>query len=764
MSSLSISLSADASRALAEIAPAIQPAVVLNAACALLIKICTGQEDGLSGMDAPKDMAIRDWLRQSPSAEGVTCQVDDPFSTVGIEYEERTAGREFAQQTQDRLEYVVTELCRRLDQPVSGVDIVPASERHRLLVEWNRTAAEYPAEDCVHTQFERQAARTPGAVALAMKDRHVSYRDLDESSNRLARHLVELGVGSDVLVGVAMERSLDMVVAQLAIMKAGGAYVPLDPSYPQARLEQVIGDAQPLTILTQERISSRLPRTCLALSVDREAETISRHSAEPLGRRANAKDLAYVIYTSGSTGKPKGVMLEHRNVVSFFAAMDRVIGPEPGAVWLAVTSISFDISVLELFWTLARGFKVVLQGGEETPGAMETQSIAANIRQHGVTHLQCTPSLMRILISDRMSFQALRGLRKLLLGGEALPVSVAEEVLSVVPGGVYNMYGPTETTIWSTTYHVQPGRNPIPIGRPIANTQTYVLDERRMPVPIGGIGELYIAGAGVARGYLNRPELTAERFVPVPFPESPGGRMYRTGDTARFLPDGNIEYLGRADSQVKLRGFRIELGEIETVLEHRPEVKQAVVMVREDRPGDQRLVAYVVPEGGHRLSSPDLGAYLQENLPVYMQPSAFVIMQSLPLTANGKTDRKALPAPETSTPPAAPVSGSEATELEQKLVEIWKDALDTDNIGVGDNYFDMGAHSLIVADVYMKIKDLLGAEFPLVTMFQYPTIRNLAAHLTQKNEETAPIEAPSGRAMARQESMRRRIDRRTRTV
>ncbi len=472
------------------------------------------------------------------------------------------------------------------------------------VLEWNRTEADYPRLSTIAELFIEQAARTPDAIAVVAKDRRLSYRELDERSDRLARHLQALGVKPDTLVGVAMGRSETLVVSLLAILKAGGAYVPLDTAHPKERLSLVIEDSGMKVLLTTAEARQKLPLELSGITVvDAEDSGLSAHNSGAVVTNAESHHLAYVIYTSGSTGKPKGVMVENRNVANFFTGMDRAIGYGPG-VWLAVTSFSFDISVLELLWTLTRGFMVVVHGDE---GA---STIADEISRDGVTHLQMTPSLARMLALDARVFAALGELKQMLLGGEAVPASIIELLRQVFKGEIYNMYGPTETTIWSTTYRVGEPEKTVSIGRPIANTQIYLLDAELQPVPVGEIGELFIGGDGVARGYWNHSDLTAERFLLIP--SLSDQRIYRTGDLARYLPDGNIEFLGRADFQIKLRGHRIEPGEIEDLLEHCAGVRQAVVVAREDREGDKRLVAYLVAESSEAETAGALRSALQD--------------------------------------------------------------------------------------------------------------------------------------------------------
>lgn len=609
-------------------------------------------------------------------------------------------------------------------------------------VDWNDTEVDYPQNWTIAQLFEAQATLRPEEIAIIFGDQRLSYRELNAHANQLARHLQSCGVGTETLVGVAIERSPEMMIALLAILKAGGAYVPLDPSYPSLRIALMIEDSGTPVILTTGRTQHRLPTTAArVIAIDRERDAIARHSADPLPSSNAASNLAYVIYTSGSTGKPKGVMIEQRNVVNFFEGMDRAIGPEPG-VWLAVTSISFDISVLELFWTLTRGFTVVIHG-DEGP-----QTIPSEIAQHQVTHLQCTPSLARMLSLDSRSLSELGKLRKLFLGGEALPSSLVGQLRHVFHGEMYNMYGPTETTIWSTTYRIREDLKNIPIGRPIANTQVYVLDSNYKPVPQGKVGDLYIGGAGVVRGYWKRQELTAERFLADPF--RMGNRIYRTGDIARFLPDGNLEFLGRADFQIKLRGFRIELAEIEILLEQQPGVQQAVMMVREDKSGDTRLVAYIVRRSDQAVTASSLLAVIEAKLPEYMVPSSFVFLEKLPLTANGKIDRNALPAPSMQNQTSERTDENPRNEIERLISQVWKEALGVDHVGLRDNFFDMGAHSLMVAEVHAQLQQLLGREISLVDLFEFPTVSALARHLGGEQEKRPASNRAQRRLAARQ--------------
>ena len=579
--------------------------------------------------------------------------------------------------------------------------------------------------------FACQAARTPNQIALIAGSHRVTYRELDQRSDALAVHLQSLGIGPGKLVGIAMERSATLLVSLLAVLKAGGAYVPLDPAYPAERLAWIIDDSGISILLTTTktgldiRSSSTRLHLVFADQVDPPALSPATH------RAAAANDLAYVIYTSGSTGKPKGVMIEHRNVVNLFHAFDMVLASEPG-VWLAVTSISFDISVLELFWTLTRGFTVVLSSGNDS------DELAGEITRFRVTHLQMTPTLARMLTLNAEAFAAIGSIRQILLGGEAVPASLIRKLREHCHGQIFNVYGPTETTVWSTAYLVTEIGTTVSIGRPILNTEIHLLASSQRSVPVGEVGELYIGGHGVARGYWNRPELTAERFLTLP--AISGSRLYRTGDLARLLPDGNIEFLGRSDYQIKLRGHRIEPAEIECALEQCPGVRQAVVLLRDDN-CDQRLVAFLVPAG----EAPDVNAgsplrrALESRLPEYMIPSSFSFIDAFPLTANGKIDRKQLlSSPAHAPAPAAHPRSVEtaASTLELDIAAIWRDALGLPGIGLHQNFFDLGAHSLTVAEVHAALKDRLHLALSLIDLFQFPTVASLAAHIA--GTSTAP--------------------------
>jgi aspartate racemase len=632
-------------------------------------------------------------------------------------FDEATVGR-MAKHLRTLLEGVVANP----DQRLSELPLLSEAEERRLLVEWNETRAEYRRDSCLHQLFEDRVRCCPDAVAVVFEGQQVTYEELNRRANRLAHHLQRLGVGPRVMVGIYVERSLEMLIGLLGILKAGGTYVPLDPAFPAERLAFMLDDSQVPVVLTLERLVESVPRfTGAALCLDRDWELVEHESdANPNGGAA-PNDPAYVIYTSGSTGKPKGVQIQHRAAVNLLESMAREPGLEERDTMLAVTTLSFDIALLELFLPLIVGARLVVVRRET---ASDGKQLQEKLKDSGATVMQATPATWRLLLES--SWPGDTSL-KVLCGGEALSGDLATQLRDRC-ASLWNLYGPTEATIWSTLHRVDDvdaGNGFVPIGRPIANTQLYVLDAYQQPVPVGVAGELHIGGDGLALGYYQRPELTAEKFIEHPFSKEPGARLYRTGDLARYLPDGKVAFLGRLDHQVKVRGFRIELGEIEAALRQHPAVRESAVMAREDAPGDKRLVAYVVGRDGSVPAVGELRNFLKERLPDYMLPSAFVVLEALPLTPNGKVDRRAVPAPDAGGREMATFVAPR-TPLESQLATVWEKVLGHVPIGVRDDFFEIGGHSLLAVRLFRQIEEVTGKTLSVATIFEAPTIEGMA--------------------------------------
>jgi amino acid adenylation domain-containing protein len=605
---------------------------------------------------------------------------------------------------------------------------------------------------CIHQMFEIQVNLTPDAIAVIFENTQLTYEQLNQRANQLANYLRVLGVGEDVLVGICLERSLEMIVGLLAILKAGGAYVPLDPAYPADRLAFILEDTQTPVLLTQEKFLQTLPpHQAQVICLDVDWEIIAKNRQENPDFETNPDHLIYTIYTSGSTGKPKGVMITHRGIYNYLSWRQTTFQLTSKDKVLQTITFSFDPSVWQIFWPLCYGAKLVLPrpGGHQDPGYL-----IKLIDKEQITVTSLVPSLLRVLLEEP-DIEKCQCLRHISCGGEALSIELIERffVRLNLDNVLHNCYGPTEYSIGTTFWTCQRQTNHTiaPIGCPIANTQIYILDENLQPVPVGEAGELHIGGAGLARGYLNRPQLTQEKFISNPFDPSKVSRglamlnpysgqeskLYKTGDLARYLPDGNIEFLGRIDDQVKIRGFRIELGEITALLNNHPEIKTTVVIAREDNPGDKRLVAYCVVEQGRKLSASQIRLFLKTQLPEYMIPSAFVVLENLPLTPNGKIDRRALPVPEFSRQDGKLIFVAPRDHLEIQLTQIWEEVLAVKPIGITDNFFELGGNSLIAVGLFVKIEKLCGRKLPLATLFQAQTIEEFAAVISQ-DEWSAP--------------------------
>ncbi len=691
--------------------------------------------------------------RRSYSAKfDITLYVEEHQEGIGILLEYNTDLFEPA--TIHRLGGHFLTLLRSIVQqpelPISRLPLLSPGELDRLLVDWNATESDYPRDRALPSLLAEQAQRTPEAIALVFGKQRMTYRTLDQRANQLARHLLSLGAGPEVLVALCCERNLGVVVALLAILKSGSAYLPLDPGYPRERLDFMLADSGTRFLLTEQSVAAKYtPSNVQTICMDRDqAEIALQDSSEPAAV-VSCDSLAYVIYTSGSTGRPKGVQITHRALNNFLFSMRQRPGLDSSDRLLALTTISFDIAALEIFLPLLCGAQVLLQSRDT---AVDARRLMVCLPE--ATVMQATPATWRILLAA--GWEGLPHLRAL-CGGEALSHELAERLLGKC-GELWNLYGPTETTVWSTIARVTSpspgGKAPMTIGRPIANTRIYILDRQMQPTPIGVPGELFIAGEGLARGYLNRAELSAERFLHCPFTQFPGSeadhaeRMYRTGDLVRYRDDGEIEFLGRIDHQVKLHGYRIELGEIESALTKHVGIRQCVAIVREDQPGDQRLVAYLLAESPD--SPPEvfeLRTFLRRSLPVFMVPNVFAYVDAFPLTPNGKIDRGKLPAPEVVRTESDSRLSMPRDDIEMHLKTIWGQVLQCDKVGLQDNFYALGGHSLTAVSLMAKIRQRFGRELSLASLFQGPTVEQQAS-LLRRNlvaQDTTLMEIqPSG--------------------
>jgi len=699
-----------------------------------------GSNLAFSGLTAsvdpnPKSFVNFDiFINAVEGTDGLTLHVD--YNTVLID--ETTIAR-----WMDCYETLLAGLSGDATQPLALLPVLTPQERELVAITPNQTAVPYPADLCVHQLFEKKAAAAPNAIALECEGEQLTYAELDARVNKLARYLAASGVLPGEIVGVYMERSVELVVSLLAIWKAGATYIPLDPTFPLERLKMVFEDLTQPTILTQSRLAADLPSAnTRIICIDERWAVIDIEDPKPLSITYDPAAVAYVIYTSGSTGRPKGVQVTQTNVVNLLTSMAKKPGLSACDVLVAVTTISFDIAGLEVFLPLVTGAKLVLA---TRPVASDGTELLKLLRASKATVMQATPVTFRLLIAAGWN-----GDPKFTVwcGGEALPRDLVNQILSFGIE-VWNMYGPTETTIWSATSRMTPQSGPVYVGPPIDNTEFYVLDAHKQLVPTGVAGELYIGGAGVAKGYFQRPDLTAERFIsarflPDTFSAKPGARLYRTGDLVRRLPSGEFDFLGRADGQIKLRGFRIELGEIETALAKASGVEQAVVLLREDTPGDKRLVAYLVPSNGSTPPVADLRTQLLAKLPDYMVPAAFMTLPSFPLTANAKIDRRALPAPDWA--PAANGANYVAPRnpQEETMAKIWADVLHLDKVGIEDNIFELGADSLHVFQIAARANQA-GIDVKPRQILQYRQIAAVLADLAAKGPvaKSAPLMAVS---------------------
>ncbi|UXE58890.1 MAG: amino acid adenylation domain-containing protein [Woronichinia naegeliana WA131] len=666
------------------------------------------------------DLEVNFW-EVSDRLEAVWCYSTDLFAASTI----TQMGQHF--------QNLLTAIAANPSLGIFELRMLSDAERHQLLASWNETQTDYSHYKCIHQLFEEQVERTPDAIAVVFEGQQLTYDELNSRANQLAHYLQSLELKLEDKIGVCIERSPLMVIAILAILKAGAAYVPLDIAYPSERLAFMIENVQCSIILTQNHLSDRLPVNNSQRLVDIESkwESITQYSPENIASKVTPNNLAYIIYTSGSTGTPKGTEVIHRNIIGFIFGVDYV-QLDAHQIWLQHSSISWDALTLELWTPLLLGGRCVLYPGN----VITPEDLSKIIKEEGVNILWLTCALFNLMI-DTMP-ESLLGVKQLITGGETLSVAHVRRGLALLPKTqIINGYGPSECTVFTCCYPISKQLDEnlasIPIGKPIGDRKVYLFDRNLQPVPVGVSGEIHVGGASVARGYLNQLALTREKFISNPF--LAGDTLYKTGDLARYLPDGNIEYIGRIDNQVKIRGFRIELGEIEAIIGQNEDVQSACVIVREDNPGDKRLVAYIVPKPGVTITSGDLRQFLTHKLPGYMVPSAFVMLEFLPLTANGKIDRRALQAP--SNPKDSDRFIEARNQLELSLVQIWSKVLKIDKIGVRDNFFDLGGHSLLAPYLTTQIKEQFGKEIALTTLFQNPTIEQLATILQTDSDNSS---------------------------
>ena len=657
---------------------------------------------------------------------------DNRALIAGFEYNTELFDENTIQRMADHYRVLLEEVVTNGDQPLKEISLLTPTERHQLLVGWNNIQKDYSQDQCIHQLFEQQVERTPSAIAVVFHDKQLTYGELNSRANQLAHYLQTLGLQPDEVVGICLERSLEMIVALLAVLKAGGAYVPLDPHYPADRLAFMMSDAQITVLVTEEPCLSSLtdsvPQT---VCLKRDWSEIAQHSHQNLISTTTPENLAYVIYTSGSTGTPKGVMIQHNSLVNFTHAAVETYEVSSTDRVLQFASISFDAAAEEIYPCLTTGATLVLRSDDMLSSVT---NFLQTCHEWQLTVLDLPTAYWQQIVVELAAGTLPDSLRLVIIGGERVSPEAVKTWQMLVGNSprLINTYGPTEGTVVATAYTITADdrfAQEVPIGGAIANVQTYVLDQHGQPVPVGVPGELHIGGMGLARGYLNRPALTAERFIAHPFSEDTQARLYKTGDLVRYLPDGNLEFLGRIDQQVKIRGFRVELGEIETALAHHPMVQGAVVVARPDVSGSQQLIAYLIANNEAPTAS-TLPSYLKESLPAYMIPSMFVWLDSFPLTPSGKIDRKVLPEPDPSQRTIDHEFVAPRTSVEKQLAQIWCDLLKIEQVGIYDNFFELGGHSLLATQLLTRIRHEYQIEMALTVIFEAPTIAEFTVKLT----------------------------------
>lgn len=711
----------------------------------------------------------------------LTCTQHNDALVAQISYDVNWFSTKAVASLAGQFQTLLTHAIEKPDTAIAQLTLLTASDRQELLIEFNQTQIDFPLDRCIHQLFEEQAQKTPDNVAVVFEEQQLTYAELNQKANQLAQYLQQRGVKPDVVVGLCVERSLDAIVGLLGILKAGGAYLPLDPALPMEGIVFRLQDAQASVLLTQQRLVAtvQIPATPI-IYLDGDWNEIAQHSDANPTSDVTSENLVYVMFTSGSTGKPKGVAVEHQQLLNYYYAIQDSLNLPANANFATVSTLAADLGNTVVFTSLCTGGCLHIVSAER---AANSAALAQYCQKHPIDCLKIVPSHLAALLASS-SAQSILPRQLLIVGGEAASWHLIEQIQEQAPNcRILNHYGPTETTIGVLTYPVKSrqasdGAATVPLGRPLANTQVYILDEQLQPVPLGVKGELYIAGAGLARGYLNRPDLTTERFIANPFtdlgledsthnaesgetnaqfsnPKS-SARLYKTGDIVRYLPDGNIEFIGRSDYQVKVRGFRIELGEIEAVLAQHPGVQQVVVAVREEEPNDKRLVAYVVSNREQAPSVSDLRGFLKEKLPDYMIPSVFMPLKALPLTANGKVDRLSLPAPDSLRPELDATYVAPQTEVEHAIATIWQELLHLEKVGINDNFFELGGHSLLLVQVHSKLQAIFHNDISIIHLFEYPTVSSLANYLSQAKSQPNSFEESKKRAESRRNARRQR--------
>ncbi|MEM9052730.1 MAG: amino acid adenylation domain-containing protein [Bacteroidota bacterium] len=696
----------------------------------------------------------------------LNCVLQPETLTAEFHYSSEIVSPESIQYLAEQFQTLVASALNNPEIPVSELTIMSDRQLHQLLVEFNQTQVNYSQAQCIHHRFEAQVQQTPHHMAVVFEEEQLTYTELNQRANQLAHYLQKLGVGPDVLVGILLERrcsesttlTLD-IVAVLGILKAGGAYLPLDTTLPPESLAIRLQDAQTSIVLTQQSLVEKLPQNFgKIVCLDTDSASIAQESSENPTNEATRENLVYVLFTSGSTGKPKGVSIEHGALSNYLDGILTRLDLPSGSSFSTFSTIAADLGNTAIFPALCTGGCLHVMSQEQVA---DPKALAKYFQTHRIDCLKIVPSHLAALLNSS-GMQSILPRQRLVLGGEAASWTLIERIQQQTSDcQILNHYGPTETTVGVLTYpvkalSVKQISQTVPLGRPLANTQVYVLDQQLCPVPIGLPGELYISGSGLARGYLNRSDLTVERFIANPFTTEPEARLYKTGDLVRYLPDGNLEFLGRTDNQVKIRGFRIELEEIEALLNQHPEVSQSVVSVWEEQ-GNKRLVAYVVPNKPQpQLSISNLRSFLREKRPEYMVPSSFMFLKALPLKSNGKVDRQSLPAPNQTRPELAETFVAPRNEVEQTLARIWQAMLQVEKVGVNDNFFELGGHSLLVVQVHSKLQEVFNQDISITDLFKYPTISTLAGYLEQGKDERSSLEKIQTQAEERLNSRRQR--------